>query len=86
MLWTKGSHRMYAQKLTEFLMSFLKLQATFRLNFASLFSVVVHNYSEMFWLKHYMLWTKETNKSTIFQTFEGSNGSSPNSLCHFCAR
>ena len=55
MLWTKGSHRMYAQKLTEFLMSFLKLQATFRLNFASLFSVVVHNSSEMFWLKHYML-------------------------------
>ena len=30
-----------------------------------------------------MLWTKRVHQSTIFQTFECSNESSPNSSCHF---
>ena len=30
-----------------------------------------------------MLWTKRAHQSTIFQTFECSNESSPNSSCHF---
>ena len=30
-----------------------------------------------------MLWTKRARQSTIFQTFEGSNKSSPNSSCRF---
>ena len=31
----------------------------------------------------YMLWTKRAHQCTMFQTFECSNRSSPNSSCHF---
>ena len=47
------------------------------------FNVMTHKSYETFLLKHYMLWTKTTYQSTIFQTFMCSNESSPNSLCHF---
>ena len=33
-----------------------------------------------------MLWTKRAHQSPIFQTFEWSNESWPNSSCHFCDR
>ena len=46
-------------------------------------SVSWHNSSEIFWLKHYILWTKRSHQCTIFQTFKCSNESSPNSSCHF---
>ena len=61
------------------------LQATsqFSFKFALPFSLMTHSSSEMFQLKHYMLWTKRAHQSKIFQTFECSNESSPNSSCYF---
>ena len=42
--------RLLALKLTKFLVSFFKPQISFPLNFASPFSVMIHNSSEIFWL------------------------------------
>ena len=66
-------------------MTFFK-PITFSLNFASPFSVMTHNFSEMFYLKQFILWTKKAYQSTIFQTFEYSNKSSLDFSCHFCPR
>ena len=60
--------RLLAWKLTKFLKSFFKPQVSFPLNFASPFSVMTHNFFEIFYLKHYMLLTKKAHKCTIFQT------------------
>ena len=75
--------RLLAWKLTKFLISFFKSQVNFYLDFAIPFSVMTHNSSEIFQLKHYMLCTKRAHQCTIFQTFGCSNESSPNSSCHF---
>ena len=48
-------------------MSFFNPQVSFCLNFATPFSVMTHNYSESFQLKHYMLWTKRAHQCTIFR-------------------
>ena len=48
-------------KITKFLTSFSKSWVSFPLNFASPFSVMTHNSSEIFYLKHYMLWTKRVH-------------------------
>ena len=64
-------------------MSFFKPRVSFPLNYASPFSVMTRNSYEIFWPKHYMLWTKVAHQSTIFQNFECSNESSLNSSCHF---
>ena len=66
-------------------MTFFK-PITFSLNFASPFSVMTHNFSEMFYLKQFILWTKKAYQSTIFQTFEYSNKSSLDFSCYFCPR
>ena len=95
MLCTKGAHQsadfqtfqtqsanFQCRKLVKFLMLFFKSRASFLLNFASHFSVTTHNSYEIFLQKH-MVWTKSAHQSTIFQTLECSNGSLPNSSCHF---
>ena len=64
-------------------MSFSKPQVRFPLNFTLSFSVMTHNCSEVFSLKHYILWTKGAHQSTILQTFQYSDESSPNFSCHF---
>ena len=74
--------RLLAWKLTKFLISFFKSQVNFYLDFAIPFSVMTHNSSEIFQLKHYMLCTKRAHQCTIFQTFGCSNENSPNSSCH----
>ena len=56
-------------KFTKFLMSCLKLQVSFSLNFSSLFSVM-KNSSVLFLLKLYMIWTKRAHQSAKFQTFQ----------------
>ena len=48
-------------------MSFFKPRVSFSLNFASPFSAMTHNSYKIFWLKHYMLWTKRAYQSTIFR-------------------
>ena len=48
-------------------MSFFNPQVSFRLNFATPFSVMTHNSSESFQLKQYMLWTKTAHQCTIFR-------------------
>ena len=48
-------------KFTEFLMSYLKPQVSFSLNFVSFFSFMRDNYSVLLELKLYMIWTKETH-------------------------
>ena len=58
--------RLLAWKLTKFLVLFLKPRVSFPLNFASPFSVMIHNSYEIFWLKYYMLWTKRAHQSTGF--------------------
>ena len=70
-------------KINKFLMSFFKPRVSFPLNFASPFGAITDNSSEIFYLKHYMLWTKRARHYTVFQTFKCSNESSPNSWCHF---
>ena len=65
-------------------MSFLKSQGGFPLNFASSLVSWTHNSSEIFELNHYMFFTKRVHQCTIFQTFECSNESFPNSSYHFC--
>ena len=90
MLWKKTAHLSaifqsfkIALKLTKLLMSFFNPRVSFPLTFASSISVIIHNSYEIFYLKHYMLWTKRPHQSTVFQTFEYSNESSSNSSYHF---
>ena len=45
-------------KFAKFLMSFLKAHVSFPSNFASVFSVIKHNSSVLFSVKHYILWSK----------------------------
>ena len=47
----------------------MKLQVSFSLNFASLFSVIRDNSSVIFKLKLYMIWTKGAHQGARFQTF-----------------
>ena len=47
-----------ALKFTKFLMLFLEPRVSFSSNFASLFSVMKHNFSVLFHLNLYMLWIK----------------------------
>ena len=65
---------------------FVIFQATnqFSFKFSFKFScVMTHNSCEIYQLKHHMLWTKRAHQSKIFQTFECSNESPPNSSCHY---
>ena len=55
-----------ALKFTKFFMSFLEPRVSFSSNFASLFSIMRHNYSVLFHLNLYMLWTKAADRSAIF--------------------
>ena len=59
-------------------MSCQKIQVSFSLNFASLFDVIRDNFSVLFQLKLYMIWTKGAHQSAKFQTFECSRNISPN--------
>ena len=65
-------------KLTKFLMSFLELRVSFFSNFPALFSVITHNFSEIYKLKQYIFWTKRAHQCAILATFRCSNQSSPN--------
>ena len=65
-------------KFTKFLMPCLKLQVSFSLNFASLFSVMRDNSSVFSQLKLYMTWTKRVHQSAKFQTFNCSLETLPN--------
>ena len=57
-------------KFTKFLMSYLKPQVSFSLNFASLFNIMGDKSSVLFWLKFYMIFTKGAHDSAKFQTFD----------------
>ena len=48
-------------------MSFFKPQISFTLNFPSPFSVTTHNSSEIFLLKHYIVWKKRANQKQFFR-------------------
>ena len=50
-------------------MSFFKPRISLSLNFASPFSLMTHNYSEIPQFKNYMLWTKRSQQCTAFQKF-----------------
>ena len=65
-------------QFTKFLMSYLKPQARFSLNFASLFSVMEDKSSVLFYLKRYMIFTKGTHHSAKFQISDCSGEISPN--------
>ena len=55
-------------KFAKFLMSFFKAQVNSSSNVASFFSVMTHNSSIRFWLKHNILSTKVAHQSANFQT------------------
>ena len=55
-------------RFAKFLMSFFKAQVSSSSNFASFFSVITHNTSVVFWLKHNILSAKVVNQSTTFRT------------------
>ena len=65
-------------KSTKFIMSYLRPQFIFSLNFASLFSFMRDNSSLLFKLKTYMIRTREGHQSAKFQTFDCSSEISPN--------
>ena len=65
-------------QFTKFLMSYLKPQARFSLNFASLFNVMEDKSSVLFYLKRYMIFTKGTHHSAKFQISDCSGEISPN--------
>ena len=68
--------QLLAWKLTKFLMSFFKARISFPLNFASPFSVMAQNSSDISsWI--IKLWTKGAHQSTNFETFVYFNESSP---------
>ena len=48
-------------------MSFFNPQVSFCLNFATPFSVMTHNSSEIFKLKQYILWSKKAHQWTTFR-------------------
>ena len=60
-------------KFTKLLMSFLEPRASFSSNSASHFSVMRHNSSVLFHLNLCMLWTKGSDQSANFQTFDCSH-------------
>ena len=62
-----------ASKFTKFLMSFLEARISFSSKFASLFSVMKHNPFLTFHLNIYMVWTKGSNQSANFETFNCSH-------------
>ena len=53
------------RKFTKFLMSFFKPQVSSFSEFASFFSVMIHNSSVLFWLKHNILLTEVAHLITI---------------------
>ena len=59
--------QLLAWKLTKFVMSFFNPEVSFRWNFTTNFSVMIHNSSEMLYLKQYMFWTERTHQCTIFR-------------------
>ena len=76
----------FVSKFSKFLMSFFKAQISSSSNIASLFSVMKHNSSVLFWLKHNILSTKVVHQSAHFQTCHCFHYNSPNSSCHFLER
>ena len=76
----------FVSKFSKFLMSFFKAQISSSSNIASLFSVMKHNSSVLFWLKHNILSTKVVHQSAHFQTCHCLHYNSPNSSCHFLER
>ena len=59
-------------------MPFYKPQASFRLNFASLFNAMGDKSSVLLWLKFYKIFTKRAHDSAKSQTFDRSGEISPN--------
>ena len=57
------------RKFVKFFISFFKGQVSFRLNFASNFSAFKHNSCVLFYLKHYILWSKAALQSANFWDF-----------------
>ena len=93
MLWTKTKHPIKVQifRLSTACMKISQIpyvifQATSQFYFKFCISLQCHD-TKFLWIfltktLQYMLWTKRAHQCTIFQTFECSNESSPNSLCH----
>ena len=69
-------------KFTKFLVSYLKPQVSFSLNFVSLFNVMRDNCSVLYLLKLYIILAKVTHESPKFQTFNCSHEISPNLYFH----
>ena len=66
-------------KINRIPMLIFEPHVSFPLKFASTFSFMTHNSSEIFQLKSCIFWTKRAHQCTIFQTFECSNEIPPNS-------
>ena len=90
LLWMKWSYQSLNSEVFQvlwwifaiFFMSFSKPQVNFSWNLSSFFRVMKDNSSGFFSVKRYMLCTKGTNQSKMFENLECSGQNSPNS-CHF---
>ena len=60
-------------KFTNFLMSFFQTKSQIFFKLWTIFSIMKHNSLVFFNLNLYMLWTKGSNQSAIFQTFSCSH-------------
>ena len=74
-LWSKGAHKVQivrlssvGSKFAKFFMPFFRTLVRSWSNFASFFSVMTHNSSVLFCLKHEILWTKVAHRNENFKT------------------
>ena len=80
LLWIKWSHhrpnfdifQVLWWRFAIFLMPFSKPHVSFCSNFASFFRVMKDHSSVLFWVKRYILYTKGTSQSEIFDNFKCS--------------
>ena len=54
------------ENLPDSLCQFFETQASFPLNFVLILGAIKHNSSILFWLKHYIIWSKAAHESVNF--------------------
>ena len=72
-------HSSVQVKIRQIMVSILKQQVNSSSNFASFFTVMIHNSSVNFKLMHFLLWIKGSHQGPNFETFESSGKNLPNS-------
>ena len=75
MLWTKGAHQSANLtstgriKINQIPFVIFKALSQFSFKFSSPYSAMIHNFSEIFYLKQYMLWTKKRRNFSLLTRY-----------------